>query len=374
MAVVERTKQKDRTLIYSDGRGAAGTSTLPWNLYFGHLPMLFHPDPREVLHICYGSGNSVLALTRHEPDRVDVVELSPHVQEASSYFWTNENVIEKPNVNLIIEDGRNYVLGTDRSYDVVSLEPPNIYTAGVVNLYTQDFYELVLRRLKPGGIMVQWLPTIQLSKVDRGRLIRAFTEAFPHVTVWQQLTSTSLLLVGTLEPLQIDVDELARRLESQALERDVAKMGLRRSDGTGSFWHKTPEEIAARPGGTASGAAMALRFLSFFLLGDEATRALVAEYGPVRDDRTMVDYSIPRFVGSGFGFSLYTYRVGSPEDNPTQVMQTRFQEYASWGDSAERIISGPAQAELVNRAIALRQEGGRAMGRLRKKPRASANP
>ncbi len=135
---------------------------------------------------------------------------------------------------------------------------------------------------------------------------------------------------------------------------------MRRSNSASSAW--------------ASGAAMALRFLSFFLLGDEATRALAAEYEPVRDDRTMVDYSIPRFVGSGFGFSLYTYRVGSPEDNPTQVMQTRFQEYASWGDSAERIISGPAQAELVNRAIALRQEGGPAMGRLRKKPRASANP
>jgi spermidine synthase len=363
VAVVERLKQKDRTLIYSDGRGAAGTATLPWNLYFGHLPMLFHPDPREVLHICYGSGNSVLALTRHEPDRVDVVELSPHVQEASSYFWTNEEVIQNPKVNLIIEDGRNFVLGTDRSYDVVSLEPPNIYTAGVVNLYSQEFYELVRRRLKPGGIMVQWLPTIQLSEVDRGRLIRAFTEAFPHVTIWQQLTSTSLLLVGTLEPLAIDVGELARRLESEALARDVAMMGLKRSDGMVPFLNAVRDGSRPPSDDGASGSAMAYRFLSFFLLGDTAARALVAGYEPVRDDRTMVDYSIPRFVGSGFGFSLYTYRIGSMDDNPQQVMRTRFREYASWADSADHIVPDPGQAEMLNRAIVERQERGRAIAR-----------
>jgi spermidine synthase len=366
VAVVERIKQKDRTLIYSDGRGAAGTLTLAWNLYFGHLPMLFHPDPREVLHICYGSGNSVLALTRHNPDRVDVVELSPHVREASPYFWTNEDVLQNPRVNLIVEDGRNYVLGTDRSYDVVSLEPPNVYTAGVVNLYTQEFYELVRHRLKPGGIMVQWLPTIQLSKVDRGRLIRAFAEAFPHVTLWQQLNTTSLLLVGTLEPLAIDVGELARRLESEALARDVSVMGLDRIEGAALLRDGARDGSRSRTDGHARGTAMANHLLSFFLLGDEAVRDMVAEYEPVRDDRTMVDYSIPRFVGSGFGFSLYTYYVGSADDNPTQVMRERLREYASWADPAELIVPDVGQAERLNRAIVERQERTRVLARPRR--------
>jgi spermidine synthase len=365
VAVVERTKQKDRTLLYSDGRGAAGTATLPWNLYFGHLPMLLHPDPQEVLHICYGSGNSVLALSRHEPKRIDVVELSPHVKEASPYFWTNENVLQNPRVHLIIEDGRNYVLGTDRRYDVVSLEPPNIYTAGVVNLYTQEFYELVRDHLKPGGIMVQWLPTIQLSEVDRGRLIRAFTEAFPHVTVWQQLITTSLLLVGTLEPLTIDVDELARRLQSEAMARDVAVMNLDRSKAARSFSETAADGSEPPRPSRATGREMAYTFLSFFLLGDEATRALVADYEPVRDDRTLVDYSIPRFVGSGFGFSLYTYAIGSADENPTRVMRERMAEYAEWADSAERIVPDPEQAARVNRAIATRQKSDRMVARRR---------
>ncbi len=329
VAVVERPKEKDRTLIYSDGRGAAATSTAPWNFYFGHLPMLLHPNPKEVLHICYGSGNSVRALTRHNPDRIDVIELSPHVREASQYFWTNEGVISDPRVHLIIEDGRNYVLGTNRTYDVISLEPPNIYTAGVVNLYTQEFYELSRRLLKPRGIMVQWLPTSQLTEKDRGRLIRAFTEAFPYVTVWQQLQSSTILLVGTVEPLAVDVDAIDRRLKGEAMLKDMQVMKLQDAYG----------------------------FLSLYSLSDKDTRELVASYSPVHDDLTMVDYSIPRFVGSGFGLDLYTYGIGDATNNPTKVVYQRLNEYRHWSSPASTIVPDESQAKLLDEALRLRISG-----------------
>lgn len=329
VAVIERPKVDARALIYSDGRGAAGTDTLHWNLYFGHLPMLMHPNPKEILHICYGSGNSVMSLTRHDPERIDVIELSPHVEEASDYFWTNERVIHDPRVNLIIEDGRNFLLGTDRMYDVISLEPPNIFTAGVVNLYSQEFYESARRHLKPGGIMLQWLPTVETSKTDRGALIRAFTEAFPHVTVWQQLTSASLLLVGTEAPLKLDVTEIERRLQADEMRKDVKAMGIKNT----------------------------LGLLSFFLLSDESTRKLVASEQVVRDDRTIVDYSMPKFVGSGFGFSIFTLGIGDKDQNPTKVISERLAEYASWGDPASSIVPDTEQAAQLDRAIQLRKTG-----------------
>jgi spermidine synthase len=324
VAVVERPAPLERGLIYSDGRGAAGTNTLPWNLYFGHLPMLLHPAPREVLHICYGSGNSVLALTRHDPTRIDVVELSPHVREASQYFWTNEGVLEDKRVNLIIGDGRNFLLGTDRTYDVISLEPPNIYSAGVDNLYSREFYDRARERLRPGGIMVQWLPTIQLSTSDRGMLIRAFADAFPHVSIWQQLFSPSLLLAGSTAPFSVDVDEVDRRLNATPeMRRDVEKMEV----------------------GNAYG------FLAFYLLGDASTRKLVEAHAAVRDDHTVVDYSIPRFVGSGFGFSNFTYSIGDETRNPSMVLGERMREYAEWSDAASALVPDACQAQRLTRAI-----------------------
>jgi spermidine synthase len=330
-------EEKVRTLIYSDGRGAAGTGTLLWNLYFGHLPMVLHPDPEEVLHICYGSGNSVLALTRHEPLRVDVVELSPHVRDASQFFWSNEGVLDNPRVNLIIEDGRNYLLGTDRTYDVMSLEPPNVYTAGVVNLYTREFYELARQHLNPGGIFVQWLPTSQLSEADRGHLIRAFVEAFPYAYTFQQLIGPSLLLTGTLEPLSVDLEDVERKLRSEGIRQDVETMGTRTAE----------------------------RFMSYFLLGDAATRELVVDYEPVTDDRTIVDYTIPRYVGSGYGLSFYSYAIGSRARNPNSVSLAKTREYAEWADPASLIVPDPEQAARVDQAILRRQEAGRILSRPR---------
>jgi spermidine synthase len=323
----ESQQPQSRVLIYSDGRGAAGTSSLQWNLYFGHLPMLLHRDPQRVLHICYGSGNSVMALTRHDPERIDVVELSPHVRDASHFFWTNEGVIDDPRVNLMIEDGRNYLMATDRSYDVISLEPPSIYTAGVVNLYTQEFYELALRHLNPGGIFVQWLPTGQLGVSDRGSLIRSITEAFPNVYTFQQLAGPTLLVMGTLEPLRVDLDELQRRLVADAMSGDAARMGT----------------------------TSAVDFLSWFLMGTESTRRYAEAFEPVRDDRTIVDYSIPRFAGSGFGFAAYTYRIDSEQGSPQLAMIERSREYANLGDPASLIVPDPDQAQQLDAAIADRK-------------------
>ncbi len=323
VGVVERDKPvKSRTLIYSDGRGAAGTGSLVWNLYFGHLPMLLHPDPKRVLHICFGSGNSVMALTRHDVEQIDVVELSPHVREAAQYFWTNEGVLANPKVNLVIEDGRNYLLGTDRSYDVISLEPPNIYSAGVVNLYTQEFYELARGHLNPGGIMMQWLPSATLAERDRGHLIRAFTEAFPYVAIFQQLLSPQLLLVGTLQPLAVDTAEVNRRLQAPAMKNDIAIM-------------RTP---------TAD------EYLAWFRLGDAATRKLVEAYEPVRDDRTIVDYTIPYYVGSGFGFYYHTYPVGPEGFDQFTPGRERTFEYLGWSDPISLIVPDPTQAARIEDA------------------------
>ena len=48
------------------------------------------------------------------------------------------------------------MLATDRRYDVITEEPPLVHTAGVVNLYSRDFYELCVapprRRRDPGRL------------------------------------------------------------------------------------------------------------------------------------------------------------------------------------------------------------------------------
>jgi hypothetical protein len=41
-------------------------------------------------------------------------------------------------------------------YDVIRLDPPELHTAGIVNLYTLEFFELARDHLEPGGIFSIW--------------------------------------------------------------------------------------------------------------------------------------------------------------------------------------------------------------------------
>ena len=90
-------------------------------------------------------------------------------------------------MRIVIDDGRNFVLTDDGSYDVIELEPPEIFTAGVINLYTREFYRDAAARLAPEGILIQWLPVGEAPLEQERMLFRSFTDVFPHATAWRQL-------------------------------------------------------------------------------------------------------------------------------------------------------------------------------------------
>src|ERR1700722_5066090 len=67
-------------------------------------------------------------------------------------------VTADPRMDLRIRDGRRELLRNPEHYDLITLEPPPPSSAGVVNLYSRDFYALAASRLNPNGLFAQWLP------------------------------------------------------------------------------------------------------------------------------------------------------------------------------------------------------------------------
>jgi hypothetical protein len=112
-----------------------------------------------------------------------------------------------------------------------------------------------------------------------------------------------------------------------------------------------------------------VEFLSYFLLGDEATRQLGADFLPATDDRTIVDYTIPFDIDSGFGLN-YTYPLGEEGYSHQSVTHDRLREYARWQDPASTIIPDPDQARRVDEAIAQRRISSRRSKEMRRKLRA----
>ena len=192
----------------------------------GLLPVLLHDSPADALVIGLGSGVTADAvLASGEIQRVDVVEISPEVVEASAYFEReNRGVLKKPGVRLLIGDGRSHLQLSTRQYDVIISEPSNPWMAGVAALFTREFFEAVRTRLRPGGVFCQWTHTYEIAEQDLQSIVRTFAAVFPDGTLWL-VGDSDLLLIGTaaddIESRVAGIPERWRKGSVPALLADV---------------------------------------------------------------------------------------------------------------------------------------------------------
>lgn len=201
----------------------------------GHLPLLLGADPRRALAVGVGTGITLGALVSHpELESIDAIELSRGVVGGLPQFAAeNGRAWEDPRVRLRVEDGRHWLELSDTAYDVITIEPPPPIVAGSVQLYSLDFYRLCLRRLRPGGVVAQWLPLHSQSTLSARMSVRSFLDAFPHAALWFP-SAQDAVLVGSAEPLRIDLGRLhaayteprtRANLEQAYLETPAALLG-----------------------------------------------------------------------------------------------------------------------------------------------------
>jgi spermidine synthase len=149
-----------------------------------HLPLLLHDNPRDVAIVGLGSGVTVGAALSHPIARVDVVELSPQVVEASHFFdEENRHALRDPRTHLIVGDGRSHLLLSKRQYDVIISEPSNPWIAGVAALFTREFFQMARARLAPHGMICQWAHTYNISDEDLRAIVATFRSVFPNATL-----------------------------------------------------------------------------------------------------------------------------------------------------------------------------------------------
>lgn len=191
----------------------------------GVLPLVFDRDPKEALFMCFGSGITAGTLALYDFENIDAVEISKDVLEAGEEFRTdNFDVLRNPKVTFWVDDGRNYLLTTEKKYDVITFEPMPLALAGVSTFYTQEYYELCLNHLKPGGIVSQWIPLHSLNTELVRSLVYTFTTVFPEYTAW--FTNADLFMIGSNEPLRIDYARAKERLTDPAIQAALAEAGL----------------------------------------------------------------------------------------------------------------------------------------------------
>ncbi|MHC1711035.1 MAG: fused MFS/spermidine synthase [Solidesulfovibrio sp.] len=169
---------------------------------FAYFPEAVLPNPKSALLICFGTGLTASALVEDKRlTSIDVVDISRDVLRGSQivYPQPGQNPLDDPRVTAHVEDGRFFLLASRKKYDIITAEPPPPMMAGVVNLYSREYFELMRDRLNDGGMVTYWLPVFELSPADAKAILRAFSEVFEHTSLWTG-DNFNWMMVGVKKP------------------------------------------------------------------------------------------------------------------------------------------------------------------------------
>jgi spermidine synthase len=187
---------------------------------FALIPNLFVEQPRRALHIGLGTANTLGVIARFPYQEVDAIELSPDIVYAARHYFAdiNEGVLDKPQVKLHLEDGRNFLAlnRADRKYDLISVGLTSIWFAGAGNLYNDEFYALARANLSEAGVLQQWLQLHHISQRDIAVTIATLRKHFQYVQLW--LPGHQGVLIASNRPFTVveaRLEEVKRTFPSE---------------------------------------------------------------------------------------------------------------------------------------------------------------
>jgi spermidine synthase len=218
--------------INGKGQGSNEITDLRVNFLLAYLPKLIHPEAENALVIGLGTGTTSGQLAQSV--KTTTVEIEPKILGASPYFRTfNLEILENENHNLIIDDGRNYLLKNKDKYDIIIPEPSDPWQSFSSSLFSHEFLELASKNLNENGLYLQWVPIYQMSPEDFKNFYKTFSSVFPDNVAFANIKPTEntpvrfetseIILIGSKQ--KVDVSEESFKENYQSLP-SVSKQGL----------------------------------------------------------------------------------------------------------------------------------------------------
>ena len=222
--VIATGEGMDKQLLIN---GHGMTRLSPTTKMMAHLPLAFLARaPEDGLVVAFGMGTSFRSLHSWGL-RATAVELVPSVVDLFPYFHVDgASLLASPRAHIVLDDGRRLLERSVDQYDIVIVDPPPpVSSAGTSLLYSTEFYAIVKRRLRPGGIVQQWLYLGGEDDEVRASVARALAESFPHVRAFRSFDEPGIHFLASMSPIpEVSAATLAGRLPSAA-SQDLVEWG-----------------------------------------------------------------------------------------------------------------------------------------------------
>jgi spermidine synthase len=318
--VVVTSSIGDRTL-WVDGDPEASTAgdARRTEVFLAALPLLRHPNPAAYLEVGLGSGITFGTASRFGLDRLECVEIAQPVVRAVRLFEPDNRGAAQRATDIFHADARVFLARHPGRYDVISANTLHPWSVGAGGLYSREYFGRIAAALRPGGLVVQWLPVERIGRDSVALVIATFFAVFQHGEVlWGP--GNLILLGADAELAPVDFNEMERRLSNAGLL--WSDLGL-----------EGPRDLRARRIASA-----------------ETARDLLSDVRPLTDDRPVLEQRAASFGGGerrhAGVFALLAKLAtadGSGADPGTQL----------WLESLEaRLLGDPERADGRERLAA----------------------
>ncbi len=225
--LVAQDEHGHRSLRVNGKVDASDRSDMRMQLGLAYIPRFLHPDARSVLVIGYGSGCTSGASLLFPDTTVTCCEIEPEVVAAGQHFsHVNHEPWASPGFSVVIDDGRSFLQSSKEEYDLILSEPSNPWIAGVSNLFTREFYEAARRRLRPGGMLAQWIQVYSFSVEDYALVVRTLLGSFEHCLLCR-VSDGDTILLASADPFGVTGESLDRSTAlvaaSERIEADLKR-------------------------------------------------------------------------------------------------------------------------------------------------------
>jgi spermidine synthase len=202
---------------------------IPFVEEFVHLPLLAHPEPKELLILSGGAGGVINEALKHPSiETITYAELDPLIIDLIRKFPTplTESELNDIKVKIRHMDGRLLLKTTQNQYDLIFIgvtEPSNLQTN---RFYTREFFALAKDRLNEGGILVLGLSG-SLTHATEGlrnlnsSIFHTLSSVFPYVRVIPGYSTNLLLSSDSRDILTFEKTLIAGRLDQRNIITNV---------------------------------------------------------------------------------------------------------------------------------------------------------
>jgi spermidine synthase len=253
--------------------GVGMTKLTPITKMMVHLPLSFRQKPaKNGLVICFGMGTSFRSMLSWGIDAT-VIELVPSVPKLFGYFHEDgPGLLRSPLAHVVIDDGRRFLDRSSEQFDVIAADPPPPIGAPTSSLlYSEEFYAVLKRHLRPDGIVQVWCPGGDAATMSA--IAKALRRSFPYIRAYESIEGWGVHFLVSMQPIAAATPaELVHRMPTNAA-KDLVE------------WDSdyTPEEMFDEVVGDGEQQ-----------LGDFTKRD--PSVPPVQDDRPINEYFLLRHV------------------------------------------------------------------------------